>query len=260
MNPLFFGSSDRPLFGIYHPPRTRDARAHGIVLCYPVGQEYMRAHRAFRQLAILLSKSGFPVFRFDYIGTGDSSGDSDAGSFDQWLSDTGVAIDELKDNAGVQHLSLVGLRLGALLAARVAVARADVTRVVLWDPVVVGTSYWAELVASTSAPDVARGATNSADVLGINGFAWSRTVREAVAAVNADSYPVDARTRTALLVSQEQEDYARLRDRYAGLNGRFTYRCIPSPGDWAFIDAYGSALLPQDIIQGIVAYLSQEVG
>jgi hypothetical protein len=33
---------------------------------------------------------------------------------------------------------------------------------------------------------------------------------------------------------------------------------VPSPGDWAFIDAYGSALLPQDIIQAIVTYLTQE--
>ncbi|MGH7468364.1 MAG: serine aminopeptidase domain-containing protein [Longimicrobiales bacterium] len=258
MNPLYFGRSEQPLFGVYHPPRTRDTRAHGIVLCYPFGQEYMRAHRAFRQLAILLSKAGFPVFRFDYYGTGDSSGASADGSLDRWIVDTSVAIDELKDNAGVQHLSLVGLRLGALLAARVATTRAEVTRVVLWDPVVMGVRYWGDLVGSTGQPGAILETAQSSAVVGINGFPWTRTLREAVTGVTAESYPVDARTRTALLVSQEHEDYTRLRDRYAGLNGSFTYRCIPSPGDWAFIDAYGSALLPQDIIQGIVAYLTQD--
>ena len=258
MNPLFFGRSDQPLFGVYHPPRTRDTRAHGIVLCYPLGQEYMRAHRAFRQLAILLSKAGFPVFRFDYFGTGDSSGSSAEGSLERWTSDTGIAIDELKDNAGVQQLSLVGLRLGALVAARVATTRADVTRVVLWDPVVDGTRYWADLVRSAGQQDAAARAASTNAVVGLNGFPWTHTLRQAVAAVKAESYPVDAGTRTGLFISQENEDYTRLRDRYAGLNGSFTYGCIPSPGDWAYIDAYGSALLPQEIIQGIIGYLTQE--
>lgn len=259
MNPLFFGNSERPLYGVYHPPRTRDTRARGIVLCYPLGQEYMRAHRAFRQLAILLSKSGFPVLRFDYFSTGDSSGENDAGTIEQWLRDVGTAIDELKDNAGVERVSLIGLRLGASLAARVQAGRTDVSSVVLWDPVVVGAAYLADLIATTDENDPARSAVAARnDVIGINGFAWTKTLREGLDAITADAFPVVSNTRVALLVSGERDDYARLRERYASLNGRFTYRCIPSPGDWAFIDAYGSALLPQDIIQGIVAHMSQE--
>src|SRR5215217_413896 len=86
MNPLYFGSSQKPLYGVYHPPKSqpgRPVRTTGVVLCYPLGQEYMRAHRAFRQLATLLTKSGFPVLRFDYYGTGDSGGDGDAGDVDK---------------------------------------------------------------------------------------------------------------------------------------------------------------------------------
>jgi pimeloyl-ACP methyl ester carboxylesterase len=259
MNPLYFGNSERPLYGVYHPPRTRDARAQGIVLCYPLGQEYMRAHRAFRQLAILLSKSGFPVLRFDYFGTGDSGGESDAGTFDQWLSDIGTAIDELKDNAGVERVSLVGLRLGASLAARVQAARTDVSSVVLWDPIVIGASYLAELIATTEEKDPARRAlAANADIVGINGFAWTRSLRQGLDAVTAEAFPVNPNTRVAVLVSSERDDYAKLAERYKQVNARYTFRCIPSPGDWAYIDAYGSALLPQDIIQGIVAHLNQE--
>ena len=76
MNPFYFGDSSRRLFGIYHPPKGQSPRSHGIVLCCPFGQEYMRSHRAFRQLANLLSRRGFHVFRFDYHGTGDSDGES----------------------------------------------------------------------------------------------------------------------------------------------------------------------------------------
>src|SRR5918992_3821916 len=113
MNPFFFGSSQQPLYGVYHPPKARVPRRIGVVLCYPLWQEYMRAHRAFRQLAILLAKAGFPVLRFDYFGTGDSGGDSESGDVAQWTADVCTAIDELKDTAGVRSVSLVGLRVGA---------------------------------------------------------------------------------------------------------------------------------------------------
>ena len=258
MNPLYFGNSERPLYGVYHPPRVRDGRSQGIVLCYPVGQEYMRAHRAFRQLAILLSKSGFPVLRFDYFATGDSGGASEEGTFEQWMSDVGTAIDELKDNAGVERVALVGLRLGAALAARVQTTRKDVSSVVLWDPVVIGASYLSELIATTEAEETARAVRTNADIIGINGFAWTRALRHSLDGVTSEAYPAEPNSRVALLVSAERDDYTRLRERYAGSQANFTYRCIPSPGDWAYIDAYGSALLPQDIIQGIVAHLNQE--
>jgi uncharacterized protein len=256
MNPLFFGNSEQPLFGVYHPPRTQDTRPEGVVLCYPVGQEYMRAHRAFRQLAMLLAKAGFPVIRFDYFGTGDSSGAADEGTFDRWTNDIETAVDEIKDTAGVSRVSLIGLRIGATLAARVQASRDDVVRAVLWDPVVDGSQYWPQLVATTENPDAI---ANSADgVVGLNGFPWTTALRSAIANLNAETYPLNTRTRVALLVSREDDDYQLLRQRYSGLNGRFTYRNIPSPGDWAFVDAYGSALLPQDIIQGIVTYISEQ--
>lgn len=260
MNPLYFGTSDRPLFGVYHPPRTRGGIAHGIVLCYPIGQEYMRAHRAFRQLAILLSKAGFPVLRFDYFGTGDSGGASEAGTLADWIADIGTAIDELKDNAAVQHVSLVGLRLGACLAAQVQLQRSDVTRAVLWDPISHGPDYLAELLATTVlSPEEQHSALqNRDDTIGVNGFPWTPRLRRDVLATSYESFRPAAAGAVGLLVSEEKPDYLRVREQYASLQDRFTYRCIPSPGDWAFVDAYGSALLPQDIIQGIVTYLSEE--
>jgi uncharacterized protein len=262
MNPLFFGSTGKALFGVYHPPRSRETRDHGIVLCYPAGQEYMRAHRAFRQLAILLSKAGFPVLRFDYFGTGDSNGESEQGSMEQWVEDVGTAIQELKDNAAVERVSLVGLRLGATLAARVQERRSDVASVVLWDPVVDGSSYFREIVATAeSAGATVRLPDGRADpdaTVGIYGYPWTGRLRRELDGVGLDAYRAPAKDRVAVLVSRERTDYLSLRDHYARQTDRLTYRCIPSPGDWAYIDAYGSALLPQDIIQGIVTHLTEE--
>ncbi len=70
MDVLFLGDSDAPLLGAYHRARSGVDRGIGVVLAYPFGQEYMRAHRALRLLAQALTARGVHVMRVDYRGTG----------------------------------------------------------------------------------------------------------------------------------------------------------------------------------------------
>jgi pimeloyl-ACP methyl ester carboxylesterase len=140
MLPFYFGPSDSRLFGVYHAPDTA-ARALGVVLCQPLGHEYIRAHRTFRQLAAQLARAGFPVLRFDYFGCGDSAGVGEEGSVVRWQSDINSAIDELKDTSGVSSVAVIGLRLGASLALMATAGRSDIERIVLWDPVLNGREY-----------------------------------------------------------------------------------------------------------------------
>lgn len=255
MNPLFFGTSERPLFGVYHPPRTRDSHGTGVVLCYPAGQEYMRAHRAFRQLAVLLSRNGFAVLRFDYFGTGDSAGEPDAVTFDEWARDIETAVDELKDTAAVGQVHLIGLRLGAYLAAVVQARRPDVCQTILWDPVVEGTAYLLNLLNTTDkSPDEnAAALRDQLSTIGINGFPWTAQLRAELTALRPARFPLPPSGAVRMVTSVETPEYAELRSRYEALQLRFSYECIPGPNDWEHVDAYGSALLPQDIIQGIVS-------
>jgi alpha/beta superfamily hydrolase len=69
-----------------------------------------------RLLAKQLSDAGLHVLRFDYHGTGDSSGEVGAGQFDVWVNDVALAADELLEISGVDSLTVVGLRTGAQLA------------------------------------------------------------------------------------------------------------------------------------------------
>src|SRR4051812_9992414 len=145
MIPSFFGKSEAPLLGVYHPPRGTAPRDTGVLLCYPAPQEYMRTHWAFRKLATMLAKEGFHVFRFDYFGTGDSAGDSGEATLSKWRENVALAARELRDVASVTKISAVGFRLGAAL-----VATADdlmLTDLVLWEPVVRGLVYLGELEA-----------------------------------------------------------------------------------------------------------------
>jgi pimeloyl-ACP methyl ester carboxylesterase len=142
---FYFGTSEQPLLGVYHEPHRTPRREVSVLLCPPFGHEYVRAHRALRNLAELVSVAGYAAFRFDYSGTGDSGG-TDAVGVAQWLRDIALAVDEVKETSGRPRVILVGLRLGAMLAALVAEAsRSDIERLVLWDPVVVGAAHLSAL-------------------------------------------------------------------------------------------------------------------
>jgi alpha-beta hydrolase superfamily lysophospholipase len=142
--PIYFGDASARLFGWVHQPESR-ARATGVVLCNPLGDDYVRAHRTLRHLAEALCVAGFPVLRFDFHGTGDSAGDErDPGRIAAWRRDLATAIDELRHHSGAARVAVVGLRLGATIAAEVASQRDDVASVVLWHPFFDGTSFTSE--------------------------------------------------------------------------------------------------------------------
>jgi alpha/beta superfamily hydrolase len=143
VNPFFFGTKERRLFGAYDP--SRGAGRRGAVICYPWAREYLLAHPTNRHLARLLSGAGLHVLRFDYTGTGDSAGDFADASQEQWLADVETAVEELKETGQVSGVGLIGMRYGAALAAGIAARRRDIDRLVLWDPVFDGRAYLREL-------------------------------------------------------------------------------------------------------------------
>ena len=144
---FYLGEHGKRLLCNYHLPLTKIKKTTGILLCYPMGYEYIRWHRYFRRLAFFLSKAGFPVFRFDYFGCGDSEGDSKDWSMKQWMDDVSKAAEKFKTKAELSHLCMVGLRIGASLALMNSSTRDDINHLVLWDPVIDGKNYLDELNA-----------------------------------------------------------------------------------------------------------------
>jgi uncharacterized protein len=142
----YFGGG-RLLGALHHPQRLR-ARTTAVLLCNPFGEESSRAHRTFRVLATQLERAGYMAMRFDYSGTGDSQGESADATIDAWLGDIGIAADHLRVASDAARVAIVGLRLGATLAA-LAAARGAVRprHLVLWDPIVDGAAYLRELAA-----------------------------------------------------------------------------------------------------------------
>ncbi len=149
--PILFGPEERSLFGWVHQPDDGLQRATAI-LCPPVAREYISAHDTYRVLADALAERGITAIRFDYDGTGDSAGgEDDPERMDAYLGSIGYAID-LAERLGTTELALVGMRMGALLAAGAAAACPRVTRLVLWDPCVVRTGVPAGAIRPLPAP------------------------------------------------------------------------------------------------------------
>src|SRR5882757_5126910 len=73
--PCFILAGGRPLFAWHHAPPSALRRGAGIVLCPPLGYEYMSAYPTMRILAERLAALGFDALRVDYDGTGNSAGD-----------------------------------------------------------------------------------------------------------------------------------------------------------------------------------------
>lgn len=144
MAALFFGPSTQQLYGVLESPSGRP-RKTGVLLLQPGLQEYMRSHWAFRSLGGALAARGFPTLRFDYRGTGDSAGEPEATSFEACVDDARVAAEELRDAGMVQDVTLIGMRLGAAIALRAAQKLAFAKRLLLWNPIVTGRAYLAEL-------------------------------------------------------------------------------------------------------------------
>src|SRR5207249_3969481 len=111
----YFGSSTQCLFGVFEEPATFSDS--GVVLCYPHGPDYAHAFRPFRILANRLTRAGYHVLRFDYSGTGDSCGDVEDTSVVQWITDINCAVEQISMRLNLRAVSVVGLRLGATLAA-----------------------------------------------------------------------------------------------------------------------------------------------
>ncbi len=141
MMPFLFGPVNRRLFGIFHEAQAPVA-GRSVLLCWPFGQEAIRAQRMYRVLADRLAREGCDVLRFDFYGTGDSGGDDEAFDLEGGARDMQVALDELRRRTDRTRATVLGTRLGASAAVRAAGPLAgQLMRLVLWDPIVAGADY-----------------------------------------------------------------------------------------------------------------------
>jgi pimeloyl-ACP methyl ester carboxylesterase len=242
MNPFYFGTAERRLFGIYEPAVQGSAGTRAAVLCYPWGREYLHAHRAMRQLAIRLSVAGYHTLRFDYFGTGDSAGEMEDADLAGWEADICTAMAEIRDIVGATQVALIGLRLGATAAARVAAREArSVNALVLWDPILSSGAGVPALDGDRAAPD---------DGIEMQGFRVGTAMMQHLRSLDLNADLAACPVRSFMPVTERTPAHARL-----DAGGRVEVEYIHSAQPW-IEDIAAGGTVPVEVIRRIVEWLA----
>lgn len=252
MHTFFFGESKRKLYGAYSPPVARRGGGAPVLLCYPFGQEHIRSHMAFRQLGKLLNRGGRGVLRFDYFGTGDSTGRLEEADFPIWVENVGTALEELKALSGASQVSVVGLRLGALAAAAAIEAREDVEGLVLWDPVVGGADFIGEMGGLTTCEE--------GEDWWVNGFPLSLGFREALKGFDLMSIRAHEHVSVLHLQSGGEPSGIQFPGHWTERSGGWKAEVTVDPNDWNYLDEEGAILLPQEAVRAISLWHNRSGG
>jgi len=252
MNPFYLGTSSRRVFAIHEPPLRPSPRLRSAVLCYPWGSEYVYAHRSLRLLAQRLAAAGIHTLRFDYYGTGDSDGDMSQADLGGWEADTEAAIEGLQDMIGCAQVTLIGMRLGGAVAARVAMRlRRKVDAVVLWDPVVSGEEY-IQTLERLGRPSM----DGDAGKIEVLGYPLTASMRSAIRRIDLREYVATPPARTLMLASETLASHASLRGtaRSAGAKP-FDLEPVAAPLPWVESVTVTGAV-PVRVLQRVTEWLA----
>ncbi|MGH2878671.1 MAG: hypothetical protein ACRDK4_03570 [Solirubrobacteraceae bacterium] len=130
---LYLEAGAETVFALYTAPASSPASV-GVVLAHS-GANNFSAHRngVWTSISRRLAREGIPSLRFDFAGTGESSGEFVLGPGGQPVIDAVAAMDALRA-AGCRRLLVVGSCFGAIPSIVAAASRADVAALILLSP------------------------------------------------------------------------------------------------------------------------------
>ena len=254
---FFFGDGDRQLYGVFEAPAGSPAIG-GVVLCYPVGQEAIRAHRSYAVLSKRLVGQGLAVMRFDYFGTGDSAGEASEGSMELWTENVQAAVEQVKRRTGLDRIGFIGGRLGANLALRHVAKHKGAGFMVLWDPVLNGQAYLNSLQELHHEFATQYGSSTMSSQNGFEalGFSFSDVFKQELEAEVLTFVP---RLKTLLVSSVGELKGERLKEKCPNYGRRVELENLEEPNQiWVKRTDIGKGLVPMKTITSMEKWVSNE--
>jgi len=254
---------DRELFGAFHRSSEAGEGDLALVLCAPFAEEKKCSYRTFVQAARTFAAAGVACLRFDYFGTGDSEGEFQEFSPQRAVRDIGAAADRAREMAGAPRVALLGLRLGGTMALAAAPG-ASADRVILWQPVLSGRSFFdltvkrqmlrrqligAARPAEERSSDRSDEHSTAPDVIDLDGYPLSKAAGDDIRALNgaeaADAYPGPIRLLQISHTDKITREYQGLAD---ALGERLTVAAVKCLPFWNRIDiADASPVITQSL-------------
>jgi len=132
----FIGEAGRRLFALLRTPSVASGECTLVVP--PFAEEMNKSRRLVTDFARRERSKGRGVLCVDLFGTGDSEGEFEAASVEQWIEDLATAS-AWSASTGWPVTSMLGIRMGALLAAALVRQRdMKLSRAIFWQPVTSG--------------------------------------------------------------------------------------------------------------------------
>lgn len=169
-------NDDQTFYWLHQPADQPVTRL--VVLCPPIGYEYVHSHRTLKFLADLLAEAGCCVARLDYPGTGNAGSDLTSPNLvNRWIDAISAVRNDLKRQRPDLTCTLMGLRLGATLAVQVTQPGDDL---VLIEPVASGKRLVRELTAASRFSEV----QSQSDFIESGGFIYTDATLAALSALS----------------------------------------------------------------------------
>ncbi|MCU7946736.1 MAG: alpha/beta hydrolase [Candidatus Thiodiazotropha sp. (ex Cardiolucina cf. quadrata)] len=144
----------KKIYTIQHIPDRAPIKG-AFVFIHPFAEEKLWSHRVYVSFAREMVQHGYLVVRFDFRGHGDSETEFVCSSLEDHISDIDCVITTIKSDFEISQIGLFGLRFGATLSAIYASSSTDISRLILWDPVINGERYMQEILRSNLATQMA---------------------------------------------------------------------------------------------------------
>ena len=240
----FIGASGQEIFASLNAP---EAEADGgLVICPPLHADFSKHYRTEVDLGRLLARHGIATVRFHYRGTGHSGGDPAALTMTSMVQDARTAIAYLADEGNLDHIAVMGTRLGASVAAA-ATAVMPGSPLVLWEPVIAASTYLRQAERATLVGDLAqharhregdaRGHVGASDYVDVHGYPITRALIDSF----SESLPrlLGERARPILLLqvgkgSEIRHEYAECQHRWMSQGFDVTTEILRGEVSWWF--------------------------
>lgn len=133
------------LHAIYFPPVGTPHPAGDVLVVPPFAEEMNRCRAMVALQARAWAQIGIGTLVLDPFGTGDSAGEFQDATWGQWQADLRLGLAWLRAQ-GQGCATMLGIRLGAVMASQLAAEDEHITRLLLWQPVLSGKTYYTQFL------------------------------------------------------------------------------------------------------------------
>jgi exosortase A-associated hydrolase 1/exosortase A-associated hydrolase 2 len=143
--PVLLDGTRGRLTGVLYAASPDVEFAGGVLVAPAFAEEMNRCRSMVSMAAARLSALGFETLVVDPYGTGDAAGEFGDADWSTWRADLRAALEWMRARDAA-CTTILGVRLGAAMAAELAAADPTIRRLALWQPVLDGKSFFTQFL------------------------------------------------------------------------------------------------------------------